>query len=107
MNNSNNGICNTKVEVSGGLSLNDKDYLNCLLSSLKDLEKNYAVVLTEASNEHLYNVYKNIFDNISSLQRETFELAFTKGWYKLEKADDQKINKEYQCLNNDYVGLGI
>lgn len=103
----NNEVCNPKVEVSGGLPLNDKDYLNCLLSSLKELEKNYAVVLTEASNEHLYKVYKNIFDNISRLQRDAFELAFTKGWYKLEKADAMALEKEYQCLNNEYMDLGI
>lgn len=107
MNNNNNEICNPKVEVSEGLALNDKDYLNCLLSSLKELEKNYTVALTEASNEHLYRIYKNIFDSIASLQRDTFELAFTKGWYKLEKAEDKKIDKEYQCLNKDYTGLSI
>ena len=32
-------ICNTKVPVSDGIELNDKDYCVCLLSKLKDIEK--------------------------------------------------------------------
>ena len=56
----NNQISNPKVEVPTGKTLNDKDYLNCLLSSLKEMTKNYAIALTEASNEALYNEYLNM-----------------------------------------------
>lgn len=101
----NNKIANPKVEVPTGMALNDKDYLNCLLSSLKEMEKNYAVVLTEVSNEHLHGLYKNVFDNIDQLQREAFELNFKKGWYTLEKADDQKIQQKYQMLNQEYEDM--
>ena len=55
----NNQIKNPKVEVPTGKTLNDKDYMNSLLSTLKELVKNYAIALTEASNENLYNEYKN------------------------------------------------
>ena len=55
----NNQICNPKVEVPTGLNLNDKDNINSLLSTLKEMTKNYAVALTEASNEILYHEYKN------------------------------------------------
>ena len=82
----NNKICNPKTEVPSGKSLNDKDYITCLLSSLKELVKNYAISLTEASNENLYNTYKEMFDKYSSLQREVYEVMFSKGWYSLEKA---------------------
>ena len=57
-----NKICNPKTSVPTGKSLNDKDYLNCLLSTLKEMVKNYSVALTEASNKNLYNNYK-IFGN--------------------------------------------
>ena len=53
----NNEIKNEKVEVPTGISLNDKDYLNSLLSTLKEITKNYTISLTEASNEVLYNEY--------------------------------------------------
>ena len=35
----NNQVCNPKVEVPTGISMNDKDYLTSLLSCLKDMEK--------------------------------------------------------------------
>ena len=82
----NNKITNPKTEVPKGKTLNDKDYLNMTLALLKDMEKNYAISLTEASNENLFAKYEEVFNVIKSLQREVFELAFRKGWYELEKA---------------------
>ncbi len=75
----NNQISNPKVEVEKGIDLNDKDYITCVLTSLKELEKNYAIALTEASNEELFQKYFNIFENISRLQREVYEVMFKKG----------------------------
>ena len=102
----NSKISNPKMEVTTGKSLNDKDYINCLLSSLKELVKNYATGLTEASNENLYNVYKAMFDNYSSLQREVYELMFKKGWYSLEKVEIQKINGKVKMLQQEMADLG-
>jgi len=101
----NNMISNPKTEVPSGKSLNDKDYMNCLLSSLKEMVKNYAVALTEASNENLYNSYKSMFDNYSKLQREVYELMFRNGWYSLEKAEKQKISNKLQMLNQEILDL--
>ncbi len=101
----NNKISNPKVEVPKGVSINDKDYMNSLLSCLKEMVKNYAVALTEASNENLYNQYKEMFDTYSSLQREVFEAMFRKGWYSLEQAEEQKINSKYQMLNQELRNL--
>ena len=42
----NNQISNPKVEVPTGMALNDKDYISSLLSTLKQLVKDYAVILT-------------------------------------------------------------
>lgn len=47
-------IKNPKTEVSKGMSLNEKDYLTSLLTSLKNMEKNYCIAMTEASCEELY-----------------------------------------------------
>lgn len=65
----NNKICNIKVEVPRGMSLNDKDYINSLLSTLKEMEKNYVIAMSEASNEKLLSIYKNVFLKIVALQR--------------------------------------
>ncbi len=101
----NNQIKNPKVETSKGVNLNEKDYLNSLLSCLKEMVKNYAISLTEASNETLYEEYKNMFLEYSSLQREVYELMFRKGWYVLEKAEDEKIMTKHQCLNQEFTDL--
>lgn len=101
----NNEIKNKKTNVPTGTTLNDKDYLNSLLSSLKEMLKNYATALTEASNETLYQEYKTMFDEYSSLQREVYELMFQKGWYVLAPAEEQKIQNKYQTLNQELNDL--
>lgn len=101
----NNQIKNPKTEVSKGMNLNDKDYLNNLLSCLKEMSKNYVVSLTEASCENLYNKYLETFLSISSLQREVYELMFKNGWYILEKAESNKIQDKYNTLNQELSDL--
>lgn len=101
----NNEIKNVKVDVPKGISLNDKDYLNSLLSSLKEMSKNYTLSLTETSNETLYNEYKLMFNEYISMQRDVYELMFRKGWYVLEKSDSNKINNKYQTLKQELDDL--
>lgn len=101
----NNQICNTKTEVPTGKAFNDKDYINTLLSSLKEMVKNYATAMTEASNENLYNSYKSMFDSYISLQREVYEIMFRNGWYCLEKAETQKISNKVQMLSQELSDL--
>ena len=101
----NNQISNPKTEVHKGKSINDKDYMNSLLSCLKEMVKNYATVLTEVSNETLYNEYKTMFDEYSRLQREVYELMFRKGWYTIEQAEQQKLDNKYQTLNQELMDL--
>ena len=103
----NNQISNPKKEVPTGLNLNEKDYLTSLLTCLKEMEKNYVVVMTETSNENLYQQYKHIFDELSLLQRETYELMFQKGWYILEQAESNKISNKHQTLLQEYQDLNL
>ncbi|MBQ8193005.1 MAG: spore coat protein [Bacilli bacterium] len=103
----NNKISNPKVEVPTGIELNDKDYLSHVLASLKAMEKNYVVALTEASNESLFGKYEEMFNSIKALQREVYELMFRKGWYELEKAEENKITQKYNTLNQEYIDLNI
>ena len=101
----NNEISNPKTEVAKGTSINDKDYMNSLLSSLKEIVKNYATSLTEVSNETLYKEFKTMFDEYSILQREVYETMFRKGWYSIEKVEHQKLNTKYQTLNQEFMDL--
>ena len=101
----NNKILNPKTEVSKGINLNDKDYTNELLSCLKEMEKNLTIAKTEASNENLYNEYKQICEEISSLGRRTYDIMFENGWYELEKAQNEKITEKYNMLNTKLQDL--
>lgn len=103
----NNKISNPKKETPTGINMNEKDYITCLLTILKDIEKNYCIAMTEASNETLYNSYKNTFDTIASLQRKTYELMFQNGWYSLEQAENTKIQEKYQMLSQEYQDLEL
>ncbi len=100
-----NKICNTKVEVPTGMGLNDKDYISSFNSCLKEMTKNYANVMAEASNKKLFEVYKGIFTDLSSLQREAFELMFRNGWYCLESSDRQKIKEKFDTLSKEYQDM--
>ena len=103
---SKNTIQNSKTEVPNGTELNDKDYMNSLLSCLKELTKNYAVALTEASNEVLYKNHKKTFDNLIAMTRETYELMFENGWYSIEKSTKEKIRTKYNMLCTELNNLG-
>lgn len=103
----NNQISNPKTEVPTGIKMNDKDYITCLLTILKDMVKNYTIAMTEASNESLYKSYNSTFKELMKLQRETFELMFKKGWYSLEKAESQKITQKLQMLYQEYQDLNL
>lgn len=101
----NNQISNPKVEVPTGIVLNEKDYITCLNATLKEMAKGYVTAMTEASSESLYSVYKEIFEKVSDLQREVYEIMFRKGWYILEKCDTTKINTKYQNFTQEYSDL--
>lgn len=102
-----NKVSNPKTEVPTGIKMNDKDYITCLLTILKDMVKNYTIAMTEASNENLYQSYNSTFKKLIELQRETFELMFRKGWYSLEKTEVSKISEKYQTLSQEYQDLNL
>ena len=103
----NNEIANPKTEVEKGLTLNDKDYLESVLTVCKDIEKNLVIAMTEASHEEYYEKIHEMFENIAGLQRDAYELYFKKGWFVIEKEDDEKLNKKYNMLEQELTNLEI
>lgn len=101
----NNKIQNKNVEVPNTKQMNDKDFITTMLSIEKALVKDYAVSLTEASNNDLYNDYYDMFDDLSNLQRDIYNLMFKKGWYQLEMAEDNKIQEKLNCLTNEILQI--
>ena len=98
-------IANPKIEVPDTCEMNDKDYITRVLTYLKDIEKNYAIALTEASNEYLYKIYFTHFDKISKMQREVYEHMFANGWYEMQTAKTSDIESKFNMLRQELSSL--
>ena len=96
----NNKVQNPKTEVPANSNMNDRDFLNDILESEKNMSVNYTYALNKASNEELFKRIYDMFIHIKETQRNLFELSFKKGWYTLEKAEENKINEEINTLSN-------
>ena len=79
-----------------------KDMMADILESEKNLVVNMAISLNEASCDTLYKKYYTMFEEISMQTKELFAIAYNKGWYQLETAEEDKIEKAYnkfdKCL---------
>ena len=81
-------ICNPKIKLDYGLSMNDKDYSTEILTIVKSMEKNTCVFMTECSNEILFSKIENIFNKYKNLQRDIYETMFRKGLYTMEAVEE-------------------
>lgn len=95
----NNKVENPKTEVPNTPEMNDRDYINQVLEIEKNMSVNLAIALNEASNKKLYNDLFTMFKDVKDAQRDLYNLMFKKGWYSLEKAEQQKINEKLTEMN--------
>ena len=101
----NNMVYNEETNVPKTKDMNDRDYLNCVLEAEKNMSNNLSYVLNEVSNDNLFDKVYSIFDEIKNYARDAYDLAFKNGWYKLEKAEDTKINEKAAELNEKFNEL--
>lgn len=94
----NQTISNPKTEMPKTAEMTDENYLNEILSCAKNMTTNMNLMLNEMSNEPLYQTIFPLYENVRIMQRTLYELAFKKGWYTLEKAEDNKVTKTYNQL---------
>ena len=85
-------IQNEKIAVENTNELNDLDLLNDILENEKNTSNNYSIALNEMSNNKLYKEIFELFKDTKELAREAYNIAFQKGWYTLETAEESKIN---------------
>ncbi|MDR7315736.1 spore coat protein [Brevibacillus nitrificans] len=79
-----------------GPQMNDRDYLNDCLATCKYLADGLNIAAWEASHQQLHQDFLQILNETHQSARETYELMFRKGWYKLEAAEQQKLQQAYQ-----------
>jgi spore coat protein CotF len=95
MNQNQNQIQNPETQVPKTPQMNDRDFLDDMLTTEKYMTSAYNVFLHEASHQRLYQDMMSIFTETQNCQRELYNLMFKKGWYKLEAADQQKLQQSY------------
>lgn len=96
MNQNQQKIQNPETQVPKTPQMNDRDFINDLLTTEKYLTTSYSVAMHEASHQGLYQDLINIFTETENCQRDLYDLMFRKGWYSVEAADQQKIQQSYQ-----------
>jgi len=62
--------------------MQEKDMVNDVLSMVKNSIKEYAGVITEASNGQLRQTIQQIRNNCEAFQYDLYKLAEQKGYYK-------------------------
>ncbi len=79
----------------------DKLFLMDILEMEKNMAVNMTYALNEASNDTLYQELLEIFESISRMTKEIFNLAYNKNYYSLTKEDSSKIKDTITNLNNE------
>ena len=103
-------IKNPPTEVPKTPQMNERDFLNDLLTTEKYMTTAYSVALHEASHEGFYQVLMNIFSETQDCQRDLYDLMYKNGWYSVEAADQQKLQQSYQQFQgytNQFPGGGM
>ncbi|WP_335870254.1 spore coat protein [Bacillus sp. 2205SS5-2] len=95
-NQQNNQIQNPETQIPKTPQMNDRDFVNDLLATEKYMTDSYCTALNEASHDALYQDILSIFNETQNAQRELFNCMFRNGWYKLEAADQQKLQQSHQ-----------
>ena len=78
----------------------DKSIATNLLIDLKHLKALFNTFSQETSNESLYSEIDSLYEEISTMQRNLYDLMKKQGWYKMQAEEKTKISKAYTKLSN-------
>ena len=80
--------------------MNDKFILYDMLNTEKNIKINTATALNEASCDEIYDLYHEMFEDISTSAKNLFTIGFNNNWYTLEETNQTKIKESHTKLNN-------
>ncbi|WP_018921883.1 spore coat protein [Salsuginibacillus kocurii] len=89
-------ISNPKTEVPETPAMNDRDFINDMISTEKYLSSSYSIAMNEASHDALYRDINQIGNETQDCQRSLFNIMFKKGWYSFEAASPDALQQEAQ-----------
>ncbi|MGY4689043.1 spore coat protein [Salibacterium sp. K-3] len=96
---SSSSIQNPETQIPKTPEMNDRDFLNDVLSTEKYMTSSYGYAMNEASHEDLYDDIAMIANETQNSQRTLFNLMFKKGWYSFSAADTNTLDQAYQQFN--------
>ena len=80
--------------------LSEKEIMQDSLSSQKFAADNYNTFAGECVNEALRDTMLNILDDEHKIQADLFSCLQSHGWYAVEPAEQQKVQKARQKFMN-------
>ncbi|MBO8156794.1 MAG: spore coat protein [Bacillaceae bacterium] len=92
----NQKVSNPETAVPQTSQMNDRDFMNDMLAMEKYLTDAYSTAMNEVSNQDLYQDLSTIFKETQDTQRNLYNTMFKNGWYKLDVADQQTLQQNYQ-----------
>jgi spore coat protein CotF len=79
--------------VRGTTGLTDKDILQDLLTTEKQVVSSYSTGITETSCPNLRNTLINNFKSAQDTQYKIFDTMRQKGWYQTKDAPDNEVQQ--------------
>lgn len=73
--------------------MNEKDLMQDLLTSEKQVISAYSTGITETSCQNLRNTLVNNFKSAQDVQYKVFDAMKQKGWYTTKDAPDNEVNQ--------------
>lgn len=92
----NQKIQNQSISIPQTPQMNERDFLNDILTTEKYFGNSYSIAITELSHQVLYQDILNLANESRNMQRELYNLMFQKGWYGLEVAPQETLTQSYQ-----------
>lgn len=86
-------------------SYSDKEISTNLLVTLKHMKSEFNLFTQEASNQELYEIIDGIYQSISSIQRDVYDMMSAQGWYKMTADTKQSIKKAYDKYSKSQSDL--
>ena len=77
-------------------SMSDQEMMSDLLSSEKFMTSVYNTYCCEAATSTVKSALMSLLQDVHRMQEEIFGEMNSRGWYQLEKAEEQKLNSTKQ-----------
>lgn len=80
------------------MNFTDEQIVNCTLMSLKHLRIMYTYLTEEAGTPEFFEIADECMQEITTLQRNTYELMVEEGWMTPQAESTSNIDKTYKQL---------